>query len=206
MTLPGDLLKSRRAIILAGINPDTGAAVLLEANAQANGLGQIPTTQPIKRAKLAFTAIGAYSAYDRVGALVELPNWSRSAGGGAILLGLRLCASKKSINPVLRVHFYRASNPTLADDNAQWKDLFADDDKRGGYIDMPAMTTAADTTNSDCSRSLHDQYGQPLGYAMTCGTSLTSLWVALEILNPGGTAFDSSPGNTIDVILIWEQL
>jgi hypothetical protein len=163
-------------------------------------------TSDLQRIKLQFTAIGAYSAYDRVGALVELTGWGNLPGGGGVLRGLRLCASKKSINPVIRVHFYRASDPTLAADNAQWIDKFSDDDKRTGYMDMPAMSTAADTSNSDCSRSLHDQYGLPLGMPMVCGTGLTSLWVALEVLNPGGTAFDSSPGNTIDVILIWEQV
>jgi hypothetical protein len=84
--------------------------------------------------------------------------------------------------------------------------LFADDDIRAGYMDMPAMATAADTTNSDCSRSLHDTYGQPLGMAMVCDSAQTSLWVALEILNPGATAFDNSPGNTVDCILVWEQI
>lgn len=67
----------------------------------------------------------------------------------------------------------------MAADNAQMKELFADRDKRLGYFDLPAMTTAADAGNSDMSRS----FDLSLRIAFTCGATTRSIWVLLETLD-----------------------
>lgn len=72
-------------------------------------------------------------------------------GGSGYILGIRYSCDQKSITPRTRFYIYNASNPTVSVDNAAHRDLFADAAKRLGYIDLPAMTTGEDATNSDMS-------------------------------------------------------
>ena len=193
--------------------PDTSAGDLAKITAlEAKFAALIDSQAPViagsrsKTIKITFTGIGAYSAHDALGTLVEIPAWAFANGRGGILRGCRICAAKKSITPQLRIHFFKAATATVAADNAQWKDLFVDDDIRAGFLDMPTMTTAADTVNSNCSRAMHDTYGDALSMMMNCAAPATSLWALIEVVSPGATAFDGSPGNTIDVYLVMEQL
>ena len=79
---------------------------------------------------------------------------ARVTGEGGYITGIRVVTDKKSITPRFRVHIWNVAGATLAGDNAAWKDLYADSRKRVGYIDLPAMITGADRTNSDNSRAL----------------------------------------------------
>jgi hypothetical protein len=121
----------------------------------------------------------AYDAGDAVGALTELPGCG-SANGDGWVVGALLVTDKKSVTPRFRVHLYNASSPTLAADNAPFKQLYADAAKRVGSFDLPAMTTPADSTNSDLSRAQDDGL---LEHAFVCGELSTSLWFALECLD-----------------------
>lgn len=102
---------------------------------------------------------------------------ARAAGIGGYITGIRVSTDKKSITPRIRVHFWNTTGATLAADNAAWKDLYADSAKRVGYIDLPAMITGADSTNSDNSRSLDLTIRIPY----TCVA--TSLYYVLETLD-----------------------
>lgn len=85
---------------------------------------------------------------------VQLANIFRVAGGSGYIRKLKISTDKKSITPRFRLHFFNASTITVSADNAPFKEVYADTSKRLGYYDMPAMTTAVDTTNSDMSRTL----------------------------------------------------
>ena len=126
-----------------------------------------------------------YSAYDVVSdnatttTLVELQNVGRTEGGTGYITEIRIVANQKSISPRFRVHFFNASNPTVASDNNTHKELYADTSKRLGYWIMPAMDTAADTANSDMSRSSDLTVKMPF----KCASNSTSLYVMLETLD-----------------------
>jgi len=102
---------------------------------------------------------------------------ARVAGLGGYVVGIRVATDKKSITPRMRVHFFNTTGATLAGDNLAWKDVYADSAKRVGYVDLPAMITAADATNSDNSRALDLTVRMPY----TCVA--TSLYFVLETLD-----------------------
>ena len=137
---------------------------------------------------VAITTIGGtYSLNDRISdnavtfAPTAITGMALANGRGGVISMLRLTCNVKSMAPVIRLHFFNATDPALAVDNAQWKELYADDSKRVGYYDMPAMSTAADTTNSNCSRTQDVDVRLPF----VCAAASTSLWVAMELI--GGT-------------------
>lgn len=125
----------------------------------------------------------AYAANDVVSdstsatTMQALANAARVSGGSGYITGIRVATDKKSITPRMRVHFFNTNGATLAADNAAWKDLYADSGKRTGYVDMPAMITGADATNSDNSRALDLTVRIPY----TCAA--TSLYYVLETLD-----------------------
>lgn len=143
----------------------------------------------------------AYAANDAVlvagGGASALAGVARVAGGTAFIFGLRLTTNKKSIVPAFRLHLFNAANPTVSADNAAWQDKYADISKRLGYIDLPAMTTAADTTNSDMSRSVVASSPPVL---VACAAGQTGIWWALETL----TAF--TPDNDQKFTLVAQVL
>jgi hypothetical protein len=144
----------------------------------------------------------AYIANDVVlpaaGGLVALPDMARIDGGGGHIIGLMLSTNKKSITPRFRVHFFNASDPTLAADNAPWKDLYADASKRQGFYDLPAMTTAVDTTNSNMSRTFDTMGGnQGVYLPFVCAAGSRSLYIALEPLD--GFTPDNGQSFTIKI-------
>ncbi len=109
-------------------------------------------------------------------ALLELPNIFRKAGGNGSIMGVRVTFNVKSVTPVLRVHFFNASNPTISGDNLPHQEKYADVGKRLGYIELAAMETGADTTNSDMSRAIN--ISNVLNVVAAAGSR--SLWVLLE--------------------------
>ena len=57
------------------------------------------------------------------------------------------------VSDVPRVGNESASDATVVADNLPWADYYANKEKMLGYYDLPAMTTAADATNSTMSRT-----------------------------------------------------
>lgn len=119
---------------------------------------------------------------------------ARVAGGSGYIVKIRLSTDKKSIAPRFRLHFFNASNPTLAADNAAYQEVYADNAKRIGWYDLPAMSTAADATNSDCSRTVDMNCRIPY----TCAAGSTTLYVGLETLD----AFTPNSGQKFSLTLV----
>jgi hypothetical protein len=127
--------------------------VLLSVTA-AVGLGDIArvateVTRPSDTT--AYTAGDAVNNSTSAPVVITLANVARANDTGGYIVGVRLSTDKKSIVPRLRVHFYRASNPNVPNDNAAMVSLYADESKKLGYVDLPAMITPADATNSTIS-------------------------------------------------------
>lgn len=152
-----------------------------------------------------FTAVGAYSQYDAVGALVELAGWAAAMGGGATLRRLWIECNKNDITPQFELHFFRASDATVAADNVTWTSLAAEFAKRAGYLIMPVLAKPAGSGTIDLVRCQSDDYGNSTDMQMTCDSDKTSLWLKLKLLTSGGVTFASAPGSTIKVIMEIEQ-
>jgi hypothetical protein len=108
----------------------------------------------------------------------EMQNVVRENGGSGYITGIKISTNKKSITPRIRLHLYNANNPTLAADNVTYKELYADTDKRLGFIDLPTMTTA-DATNGDMSRTV--DFTQRIPFQ--CAAATTSLWFVIETID-----------------------
>lgn len=129
--------------------------------------------------------------------LMTLANAVRVAAGSGYIVRARLETDKKSITPRFRVHLYNASNPTVSADNAAMQDKYADSSKRIAQFDLPAMTTAADTTNSDMSRA-HDS---TLRVPIVAAAGATSIYAMLEALD----AFTPASGESFTLTLWIDQ-
>jgi hypothetical protein len=110
---------------------------------------------------------------------INLASIFRVAAGSGYITMIRVSTDKKSITPRLRLHFFNAADATLAGDNLPFKELYAEGAKRLGYWDMPSMSTAADSTNSDMSRTLDMSVRMPV----KAGAASQSLYVVLEALD-----------------------
>lgn len=111
--------------------------------------------------------------------VLEIPLAFRVIGGSAYIVGCRLTFNVKSVTPRIRVHLFNASNPTIAGDNLQHKELYADASKRLGFFELPAMATAPDAASSDMSRSMIMDIRIPVQAALLT----RSLWVLLETMD-----------------------
>lgn len=164
-----------------------------------------PVGYHTKRVNVTFTAIGAYSQYDNVGGLVEIPNWARSVGRSATIREARISVNKNDITPQFELHFFNASDATVAADNATWTEIAAEYAKRAGYIIMNACAKATGSGTIDMVRTQSDDYGLALSKEVVCAAGSTSAWLALKLLNSGGVTFANAPGNTIAVAMVIEQ-
>lgn len=101
----------------------------------------------------------AYAAGDAVtnNATTTVPmdftGLARYSKGSGYIVGARLVSNEKSETTSWRVHLYNVSTATIAADNAQWVDMYADVAKKIGWITLPAMSTPADSSTSDVSRT-----------------------------------------------------
>jgi len=133
--------------------------------------------------------------------LIEFQNAARVNGGSGYVVGVKITTNVKSLTPSIRLHLYNASNPTVAGDNNLHVEKYADLAKRLGYMDMPAMTTAADTANSDMSRTT-DFGGQTNGiHAIAATAGTRSIYGLLETL----TAFTPTTLQEFTVTLLIDQ-
>ena len=158
----------------------------------------------VVRSDTLFTGMGAASQYGAVGALVEIPNWARVAGGSATIREMRISVNNNAIAPQFEVHFFRNSDATVAADNVTWTELAAEYAKRAGYIIMPACAKSTGSGTIDMVRAQADDYGQSLSKEITCAAGATSIWVKLKLLN-SGISFAATPGNTIVLSMVREQ-
>lgn len=150
--------------------------------------GAVLSGMYIARAAASFTRPNdttAYAANDVVSnstsasTLLTLSGLGRYAGAGGYIFRLALLTDKKSITPRFRVHLYNASTPTVAADNVAMKSLYADAGLRLGTVDLDAMTTPADTTNSTLSLTQHNTIMLPY----VCAAADTALYALLETLD-----------------------
>jgi len=144
-----------------------------------------------------------YSANDVVSnstvttTLLEFDEAGRAAGFDGYITGARISTNKKSITPRFRVHLFDNSNPNMAADNAQFKEVYADVLHRVAYFDLPNMVTAADTANSDASRAWDFTLRVP--YVTAAGE--TSIYAALETLD----IFTPASGQLFTLSLYFDQ-
>lgn len=142
----------------------------------------------------AYTAGDVVSNDTTTTTLLVLTNALRVAAGSGYIVRASLTTDKKSITPRLRVHLFNASNPTVAGDNVAHKEVYADAGKRLGYFDLPAMTTAVDTTNSDMSRTVDNT----LRHAVVAAAATRTLYAVLETLD----AFTPASGEKFTLTLM----
>lgn len=141
----------------------------------------------------AYTANDAVSNSTSSTTPVEIANFARVNGQSGYIVGARLTTDKKSITPRIRVHLYSVNTATLSVDNAAWQDKYADISKRLGSFDLPAMSTGADTTNSDISRSMDFTVRIPF----KCASDSRSIYYVLETLD----AFTPASGQKFTLTL-----
>jgi len=112
---------------------------------------------------------------------------ARVAGGSGYIVRASLSTNKKSITPRFRVHLFNVANASLGTaivgDNVPLVEKYADASFRMGYFDLPAMTTAADATNSDMSRAMDNTLRHPVVFAPG-STTLFALLEALDGFSP----------------------
>lgn len=111
--------------------------------------------------------------------LIDLANLVRANGASAYIVRVALSTDKKSITPRFRVHFFNASDPTVSADNAAHKGLYADTAKYLGYVDLPAMFTGTDATNSTMSFAANSAVRLPI----VAGGATRSVYALLETLD-----------------------
>lgn len=194
----------------------SGGKMLLGAGTSIIGKVGIDQTTPgatnkvdagytVVRSDAPFTGMDATSQYDAVGALVEIQNWARVAGGSATIREMRISVNNNAIAPQFEVHFFRNSDATVAADNASWTELAAEYPKRAGYIAFPvACAKSTGSGTIDMVRAQMDDYGQSLSKEITCAAGATSIWVKLKLMT-SGISFAATPGNTIVLSTVREQ-
>ena len=111
--------------------------------------------------------------------VLEIPNLFRINGGSGYVTMARVITNVKSVTPRIRIHGFNVSTPTVSGDNLPHQEKYADSSKRLGYIDLLAMTTGADATNSDMSRGINNTDRWPV----TADGASRSLFVLLETLD-----------------------
>lgn len=194
MTLKADLVLG--VPIMLDPDPVTGGYFIMTETRYAGYASKVTTEITL------VTGTTAYHANDVVGGgtgtVYELPLVARENGSSQYLVGVRLTTNQKSITPRFRVHFFNANNPVISADNANWQDRYADTSKRVGYVDLPALSTAADTTNSDMSRAMD----LTLRYMMFCAAASRSLWFAFECLDAFTPAVSAAK---LTLITLWDN-
>lgn len=126
--------------------------------------------------------------------LMTFTDLLESAGGGVKIVGARIVTNQKSVVPAFRVHLFNVNNPTVSGDNLPHRELYADESKYVGFFDFPAMTTAADTTNSTSSRATVSNINIPVEGA----SGSRNIYALLETL----TAFTPASGAQYTLTLI----
>lgn len=131
----------------------------------------------------AYTAGDVVSNSTSATTLMRLQDLLPARGAMGYVVFARLETDKKSITPRFRIHLFRNSGPTVAADNAAHKELYADESKRCGHVDLVAMTTATDTSGSDMSSAEDMELRTPLKSAGGASDDNRDLYAMLEALD-----------------------
>jgi len=126
---------------------------------------------------------------------------ARVNAGTGYITGARIALDQKSITtpPRFRVHLFNASNPTVSADNAPNKELFADESKVIGIIDLPAVATPADATNSTISRAF--DYTIRLPFKCASGANLVYAYLeTLDAYTPASGSVGTSGNYTLTLL------
>lgn len=128
----------------------------------------------------AYTAKDAVTNSTSSPSVMTFTNACRVAGGCGSITKARLFVDSATamLGAVLRLHLYHTA-PTAINDNAAFTLLYANRDKRIGYIDFPALATEG--TGSDSSAALW--IDMPMAYC--CAAADRNLYGLLEITTPG---------------------
>ena len=200
----GDITTDVPSVVL--IDPITGnpatpqAIVAGEAHVGAIGGNKATIPVSITRESNAtpYTAGDVISsAAATVVPAMDFTTAGRVAGGSGYVVGATLITNVKSVVPRTRVHLFNVNTATVSGDNLPWRDLYADSSKRIGYFDLPAMTTGADSTNSDMSRTAAFDFRLPY----ICAAASRHIYAVLETLD----AVTLTSGSALTLTLIFEQ-
>lgn len=171
-----------------------------QVNAFGGGTGAAVTASFTRPANTtAYTAGDVVSDSVSATTMMTFSNVVSANGRGAYVRGVRLTTSKKSITPQIRVHLFADNTATVGVDNAAFRSSYADHAKRVGTIDLPAMTTPADTANSDQSSSANFT----AAVRFQCGGASRAVYAVLETID----AFtpDSGQGFTMTLLVDGES-
>ncbi len=197
--LPASLgQKTKAASLAVTLASDQDAIALAAGEAHVGEVGgkKVEVSTEITRP----SDVNAYAAGDSVNTSTSSPtvitfaNFARVSGGTGYITKIRIATDKKSITPRLRLHLFNAS-PTLVNDNAAFARYYADESKRIGYVDLPAMFTSSDTTNSTLSETQDATIRIPF-----VAVASRSIFGVLELLD----AFTPASGQKFNVTLAGE--
>ena len=110
--------------------------------------------------------------------LVTLANVTRTAGGTGYITRATIVTDHKANPSSYRVHLFNNATVTISNDNAPFRELYADMAKKVGSFVLGPMSTPADTTNSTISRAEDNNLRVPF----QCEAGSRDLHFALEIL------------------------
>jgi hypothetical protein len=125
----------------------------------------------------AYTPGDIVSAGSAVVVPYEFAGAFREKGSSAYVVGACAFTNVSSKTPRFRLHFYNSA-AAVQGDNVQRKALYTNESTKLGYIDLPAMTSSADTSGS-MSRS----FDYTLRHPIVASNVSTSLFVAVETLD-----------------------
>lgn len=144
----------------------------------------------------------AYAAGDSVNTstsaatVITFANFARISGGTGYITKVRIATDKKSITPRFRLHLFNAS-PTLVNDNAAFARYYADESKRIGYVDLPAMFTPSDTSNSTLSEAQDATIRIP--FVAVAGRAIYGVLETLDAFTPAsGEKFNVTLAGDLD--------
>lgn len=106
------------------------------------------------------------------------PAAARIIGDGGYITKARLTTDQKTNTARYRLHLFHTA-PTMINDNSPFTLLYANRDKRIGYIDFAACATE-DSSGSNCAHSLNST----VRLAFKCANDARVIYGILETLDP----------------------
>lgn len=128
----------------------------------------------------------------------ELPNLLRINGGSGLVANLSVIFNVKSVTPTLRVNFFNSSTPAMSGDNLPYREAYSDCSKHLGYMDLPAMSTAADLANTDMSKAM---VGMSSCIPLKAAPNSRSIWFSLQLIGGTLTLTELSKVTVVCVVL-----
>ena len=131
---------------------------------------------------IAYTAKDVVSNSTSAPAVMTFTDIGRVNGGSGNIIKARLFIDSATamLGAAFRLHLYHTA-PTAVNDNAAFPLLYANRDKRVGYLDLPA--TATEGAGSDSSAAIW--VDMPVGFK--CASGSKTLYGILEITTVGAS-------------------